>query len=276
MNHTEIRVGLLLDQPSQAASLDGFAEALSRALGSRVSVTALPTHPSLHTAFEQRLVNVLWAPPMLAHELLARREATALAAVVRGGKTSYPAVLVVRRGGAVRVMTDLHGARMCWGPKLSMAGFVVPRLFLEAEGHAIASMFAAEQHATTHQCAVQALLRGEVDVAATYARFKPCSAGIEPWLPSPEIRVLAVTGRVPSELLVAATSVDPFTRARLAAALARLDESALKGPRALFGCDGLVTAEADHMGALRRLVSRARVASSERPPTSAATPRAIA
>lgn len=234
----------------------------------RLSIEPVPilTHAGLCAAIEENAVQMLWAPPLVALDLWEWGSADPLAAVVRGGWTSYPAVLVARRDTEDKLETML-GRRVAWVSRLSAAGYVVPARFLESEGLGGVACFREQQFVHTHPGVLHAVLQGKADVGATYGRRLRASNVVEL---SPEVeglRILATVGFVPNEVIMANRSVSELERLSLGEAFRRmtLRELELLGPH--LGVDRFTLNVQHHLEPLLRLTRRAR---SSAPPPEAA------
>jgi ABC-type phosphate/phosphonate transport system substrate-binding protein len=268
-----------------ASGAAAFSEALRRRSGLDVSLLAMPSHAALQALAEQGGADLVWAPPLVAADLSRFGVATPLCAVERGGRTCYPSVLIVRADGAdgadgagladgagcggaadrrrrqVRSLDDLQGARVAWVSRLSAAGCVVPRLFLQATGLLPSSVFSQQRYVHGHEQVLDAVRSGEADVGATYASFRRFSSALELSPSAAGLRILAVAGSVPSELVMVTRAVPRAAASRLREALVSLDIGAIEPLRAALSVGRLVPARVDHLDKLEVLMNRARLGS---------------
>jgi phosphonate transport system substrate-binding protein len=177
-------------------------------------------------------------------------------------------------------MNDLTSKRVAWVDRESSSGYYVPRLFLQGAGLDPTRLFAEEHFAGSHSSVVTAVLGGRVDLGATYcalgtgARESGGFAKVDPggpapplprgsWTkegaPQPPLRVLAMTGAIPNDALVVATSVPSELRLSLLRWLLNLGPGrALQLCGELFGADAFQVSSPAHFDPLRRLVARSR------------------
>lgn len=104
-------------------------------------------------------------------------------------------------------IADLRGKRIGWVSKLSAAGYVMPRLFLEAMGMMPEGLFAEERLAGTHARLASMLLSGEVDAIATYALFHSQRTGFQLPAGLENEALLATVGPIPGDLFIAGTRI---------------------------------------------------------------------
>lgn len=225
----------------------------------RIPVEPIPisTHAGLCAAVESGAVQLVWAPPLVALDLRSWGSAAPLAAVIRGGRTSHPSVLAVRCDEEIETLDDLPGRRVAWVSKLSAAGYVMPRLFLASTCLLSPAAFREQRFLFTHQAVLRALLQGDTDVGATYAKVSRSGAlSLPPG--SAGLRILAVTGFVPSEVLMATDAVSPLERLSLGEALRRMThhELALLGEE--LAVERFSLRVEGHLEPLARMTSLAR------------------
>jgi ABC-type phosphate/phosphonate transport system substrate-binding protein len=118
----------------------------------------------------------------------------------------------------------------------------VPRIELARAGIAPSSAFSKETFYGSHRDALLALVRGECDVAGTYARTTEGSATPEgAWseLEDAHVRVVATFGSIPSDVIAVRRNLPPkeYERALEAFRHACADDAARPLVRAVFGGD---------------------------------------
>lgn len=251
----------------EAVPLDmsSFLRSLGARLGRRVGLLPVPTYAGLARVVEEGQADLVWAPPLVALDLASWGTATVAAAVVRAGTTEYPSLLVTNRHGRFRDIADLVGARVAWVSRLSAAGHVVPRLYLDAMGLA-PSMLGRQTFLQGHRPALDAVVEGRADVAASYGRLRRDGTLSLPHS-DPSLSVLAVAGWVPSDVIMVSPRLVPDLGDAVGHALSRMtpDELAPLGPA--FDTERFAVADDGHLDDLRALVARARVSSvSSEPP----------
>lgn len=240
------------------ATLPLFTAAMRARTGHSIIVVPVASHAGIESVLDRGVADLGWAPPLVALDLVAFGSARLLVTVSRGGRTAYPSVLVVHRDRGIRTLADLPGTRVAWVSRLSAAGYEVPRLFLEASGLALDDLFAEELVAGGHLSALAHVAAGRVDVAACYGVRDDHSSALELPIRGSALRILAVAGPVPSDVLLSGRSVDPATAERLAAALVSLDDVALSPLRELLGIERFVRPSPRHLDPLSSLRALAR------------------
>jgi phosphonate transport system substrate-binding protein len=189
-------------------------------------------------------------------------DAAAGSAVLRPARNAlaeYHAALFVRSDSPIHAVPQLAGSRVAWVDPTSSAGYVVPRLHLRASGVDPDGFFGDQRFFRNHARVARAVLRGEVDVGATYATSRPGDATIVDagWTRigarNDELRVLALAGPIPSDVIVVAH----MPREIAAEVTASLEQLRSPTVRSLFGADQLEHVPSRHFEPLRRLVAAA-------------------
>ena len=143
--------------------------------------------------------------------LVAREEHDVRAAlqVLRGRDVSeYDGVILVRADEQIKDISGLAGKKISFSNPYSVSGFLLPSIYLKKAGVKILPELAA-----SHDAAVQKLIRGEADAAATYYNMS---------LRNPKLRILAKTGTVPNEPVVVRRGLPAAKRKVLMAAFETL------------------------------------------------------
>jgi phosphonate transport system substrate-binding protein len=140
----------------------------------------------------------------------------------------------------------------------------MPRIQLAMLGVDPRTAFAREVFAGTHDAAVRALLNGEADVAATFARVDGAGNVVAgSWSQVAEaraqVRVLWTFGAIPSDVIAARVQYAPELRARIAEAfVASTNDSAIAPvARRLFGVEEFRRGHMSSYGSLRRAIEEA-------------------
>jgi ABC-type phosphate/phosphonate transport system substrate-binding protein len=202
----------------------------------------------------------LRAPPEIVIPLLA---------LARGGKEGgYETALIVRADSKAKVVEDLRGASVGWVDAWSAAGYVIPRLSLRLGGVDPRRLFGLETFYGTHSAAVSAVLDGEVDVVATYARTDGKGNAIEgAWSEKPgaKVRALMTFGEIPPDVIVATAGVPEPIRVTMKLILEAASRSRSLQPilRSIFGTSGFGPVNTEAYDGLRAALH------AESPPPSA-------
>jgi phosphonate transport system substrate-binding protein len=150
--------------------------------------------------------------------LFARSEygATPLLRVVREGASSYRGAILVRAGGEPLDIGQLRDRNIAFTHPHSLSGFLLPAKLLRERGVAPRK----QVFAGSHLAALQSLVKGEVDAAATY--YHPNRPGSAPLAErhglKDKVRILAVTESLPYEPLFVRREIPEAQRVRLSAA----------------------------------------------------------
>ena len=244
-----------------------FVRALEERTGLYIVERAVSSYEELEREMTLSHIDVAWLPPLLFARL--ERDGVAVALATRAeGRDTYASVLVAAAGtgnrGAVAGLEDLVGRAIAWVDPLSASGYVVPRLGLIARGIQPQATFAREFFAGSHAEAVRAVLEQRADVAATFAHLDERGGVLRgPWteigVSADAVRVIAVLGEIPLDLIAARASVPAEVRQKLAGALVDLSVDAQLGPlvEAVFGCRRLEGGTSASYEALRDLLTRA-------------------
>ncbi|MBX3221225.1 MAG: PhnD/SsuA/transferrin family substrate-binding protein [Labilithrix sp.] len=220
------------------------------------------TYQGLAASVRDGSSDVAWLPPV-AYAWLAEA-VTPIGSVVRAGRTSYSAALVVRRDDErIASLADLKGTRAGWVDPWSAAGYVVPRIELARAGVDPTSAFVSETFHGTHRDALLALARGDCDVAGTYARSpegdEATTEGGWSGIEELDARVLAVFGSIPTDVIAVRRNLAPASYERFVEALRQVaaDATARALLHAVFGGDELHEGLEPGHDALRRAFERA-------------------
>lgn len=246
--------GLVAAEQDTSGAFDALASWLARHTG--VSLTRHPakTYRALAASVREGTADLAWLPPVV-YTWLAEA-VTPIGTITRDdGAVRYAAALVVREESPLRALADLRGKRVGWVDAWSAAGFVVPRIELARAGLDPTTTFAEESFHGSHDGAMRALVKGTCDVAATYVRTREGGEPLEGgWSKHEGLRVLAVLGSIPSDVLAAQRNLGPtpFERALEALRRACASDEAKPLVRAVFGGTALHEGTFDGHDVLRR------------------------
>lgn len=237
-------------------------DALSEASGMKLVPYVAQSYDDLTSAIASGEVAFAWLPPIPCVELLDHGIAEPLVVPSREGESTYRSAIIVRPG-TITGIGALAGRRVAWVSPDSASGYVVPRVYIAAEGHDVLHFFGSEVFLRDHRAVVDAVARGEVDAGATYCSLGP-SGRIESasWLtddgkPARPIEALATFGPIPGDAIVAATAVP--AHARLAVTRYLLDvTNEDQVLTKLLRTKSLRIATRDHFDSLRHVLRTAR------------------
>jgi len=208
------------------------------------------SYDELAEKMEAREVDVAWLPPLVFVRLEGRGLVAPLVTNVRAGRATYQALLVVRADSPIRALADIRGARAAWVDPLSAAGYLLPHGHIEAQCGDPRGLFVAQSFVGSHAAALEAVRKGEADIAGTYGTAGPDGELVQE-SPMPGLRVLTAFGSIPADVIGAHASMPDATRARIGKAFVAVggDENAKKIAFEVFGVEGFrLGAEASYGG----------------------------
>lgn len=226
-----------------------------------------PTAEALASALRSGRVQVAWTGALLMLLSEHMTDMVPILSAVREGAGFYHSVLYALADSPVRDLVAAKGKRIAWVAASSAAGYVVPRLSLMRAGIPVKGYFAQEIFAGSHAHTARALAQGQVDLAGTYAIFEDgdpkkriVRAGFLTFDPHMKVRILDVSGPIPSDLIVTTPQVPPDVRRSLAAAFQRIsiDRASKEIMTDLIGADGFVPFTPAVLREVRALVDVAR------------------
>jgi phosphate/phosphite/phosphonate ABC transporter binding protein len=190
-------------------------------------------------------VDIAWLPPLVFVRLEGMGLVAPLVTNLRAGRSSYQSVIVVPADAPAKCLEDLRGKRAAWVDPLSAAGYVLPHGHIQAEVGDPKAFFGEERFWGSHTAALEALRKGEADVAATYG-----AAGTDERLQQqsldPSLRVLATFGGIPADVIAARVGLAQDLRLRVANAfvLAGEDDAMRPVARSVFGVEAFCVGSA--------------------------------
>ena len=237
-------------------AFDELRTILSAAGGPDVEPVFVPNYVSLFETMHLHVADAGWCPPLVARDLVRVAAADPVATVLRGGNDHYYSAIVARPDSGIRHVSQIVQARVGWVSRMSAAGYVVPRDYLQSLGIELTAL--DERFFHTHGRLTHALLDGDVDVIGTYASAHDGRFFTSPVLA--QARILGVAGQIPGDVIVATRSVLRAGR-ELGAALRSAHVSADGPLAALMNASGFGHVPPDHLLSLARWVERSMTAS---------------
>lgn len=204
--------------------MNAFARWLGEQLGCKIVPKVSLSYEELLDAMRQETVDIAWLPPIVSAILEREGRSRGLLVSERLGSTLFHSVILCPNGAAYKTVKDVRGARAAWVDPWSASGYVLARLHMHQLGVDMANAFAEERFFGSHDAAIQRVLQGNADIAATYANLDAdghvTSAG---WRAHPEargqVRILAVIGAIPADVIGVRSTLDPDLQARIASVL---------------------------------------------------------
>jgi phosphonate transport system substrate-binding protein len=117
---------------------------------------------------------------------------------VRFGTTTYKGQIIVRADSGITTLADLKGKVMCWVDPNSTSGYIIPRIYLKANGIDPDTDFSKQVEAGSHNNVVIQVYNGDCDAGAT---FVDARSSVEADFPDvmEKVVVLATTGDIPND-----------------------------------------------------------------------------
>jgi phosphonate transport system substrate-binding protein len=117
---------------------------------------------------------------------------------VRFGATTYKGQIVVRADSGITTLADLKGKVMCWVDPNSTSGYIIPRIYLKANGIDPDTDFSKQVEAGSHNNVITQVYNGDCDAGAS---FVDARSSVEADLPDvmEKVLVLATTGDIPND-----------------------------------------------------------------------------
>jgi phosphonate transport system substrate-binding protein len=255
------------DDEKTRVLLNDLCACLGKHLAQAVVPHRSPSAEALASALHSGRVQVAWtgALLMLLSEHMA--EMAPILSSVREGVAFYHSVLFVPSESPIRDLAGAKGKRVAWVAPSSASGYVVPRLSLARSGIRVNEFFSQEIFAGSHAAATRAAMTGQADLAGTYAVFEGgdpkkelVKSGFRNFDPELKVRVLDVSGPIPSDLIVATPQVTLAVRRAISLALLRIaaDPTSKAIMADLIGADGFTPFTPAVLREVRALVAVAR------------------
>lgn len=233
---------------------DLFCNALAVQTGLPIEPLELSRYRDLERALRRGMIDLLWAPPLVALHCVRRHGVLPLAVPIRGGVTSYYSAVFTRPGSELKHYSELSGARAAWVDPASAAGYLVARAALRQHGVEPWLAFAEELFVGSHAEVVRRVSSGDVDVGATYvdAQREGEQRRNAGW-GRRGVRVLLEAGPIPNDLLLAAPSLPRSVMIAVQDALLKgTPEETARSALALFEAEGFAPATLEHIEELER------------------------
>ena len=151
---------------------DAFAKTLAEISGVPVRALVASDYAGVIEALRSRRVDLAFVHPV--GYVLANREAGCRILVrdIWGGKTAYTARFYVRKDRGIRRVEDLRGKTVAFVDPASSSGYIYPMVLLMKQGlvreRDPKTFFKDALFSGTHEAALQAVLHGRVDAAASF------------------------------------------------------------------------------------------------------------
>jgi phosphonate transport system substrate-binding protein len=224
---------------------DAFVRAITKLSGIPMRAQVASDYAGVIEAVRSRRVDLAFVHPV--GYVLANREAGCQILVrdVWQGKTAYTARFYVRKGSGIEKVDDLRGKTVAFVDPASSSGYIYPMVLLIKRGlvkdRDPKSFFKDAFFAGTHEAALQSVVHGRVDAAASFDKapelYLQDKALIE------RLAFVGETPEIPEAGICARPGLNPETLARVKAALL-----AMKGPehatvlKEIYNIEGFIEA----------------------------------
>lgn len=242
---------------------DELCALASAAAGVRFEPVLTTSYDELASAIREGEVGLAWLPPIPTIELEARNAASVLAIPARRGATTYHSAFIVRRGGP-KTLAELRGRRAAWVQRDSAAGYLVPRMYLAAQGFDFLRFFSRELFVHSHSGVIDAVVAGDADVGATFCDVDAATGKVvrSAWQDSQgnsirPVEAIATMGPIPNDALVASSEVPAGARSALTRWLLTLDGRAKEIFEGLLGSGDFRVPATNHYDMLRHALRAA-------------------
>jgi len=198
-----LRLGVVGDPDAPVG--ESTEDRLDRALMARTALVRVPTYEDLVDALAEKRVDIAWLAPM-AYARARRQGAIGLFEVARTGRRD-PRALLVGRSPRVKTLDDLDGARAAWVDPWSTSGYALQRRELIDAGFDL-SRFSAQAFLGSHEAVGVALASGRADVGGIVGVLDSVKNEVTgPWPEDAPVVVLAMSDRLPSEVIAASPAL---------------------------------------------------------------------
>jgi len=224
---------------------DEFARTVTRMSGVPIRAQVASDYAGVVEALRSRRVDLAFVHPV--GYVLANREAGCQILVrdVWQGKTAYTARFYVRKGSGIERVEDLRGKSVAFVDPASSSGYIYPMVLLIKKGlvrdRDPKTFFKEALFAGTHEAALQSVVRGRVDAAASFD--KAPEIHLKDHALIDRLTFVGETPEIPEAGICARPALPADTLARLKRALL-----AIKGPehakllKQIYDIDGFVEA----------------------------------
>jgi phosphonate transport system substrate-binding protein len=258
-----------------ACRLDAYAKArfaeLCHAASRQTQLQIVPRHVSRYEDLAALLrstpASLVWAPPIVAVQMLDGGLGEVLALPERHGLSTSNVAFIVRLKDEAHSLEDLRGRRVMWLERQSASGYVIPRMHLVSRGFDPDAFFSSETFGTTHLAVLDAVSSGVVDVGTSWCRVDPktdqtLDAG---WIRSDgmtirPVRAAHVIGPVPNDAIVTSVHTPAAERTRLVRWLLEPESSSQSPLEELLGTHVFRAPNPNHFVALRTMLRASNTA----------------
>ncbi|MDO4753867.1 MAG: phosphate/phosphite/phosphonate ABC transporter substrate-binding protein, partial [Bacillota bacterium] len=144
-------------------------EMLSKEMGIKVKAFTATSYVAVVEGFGSGAVDFGLIPPFASVHASEEFKAKPILVVVKkNGSTTYKSQLLVRKDSGIKTLEDIKGKKVAFVEAGSTSGYLFPAALLKEKGIDLEKDI-QYLYAGGHDKALQLLLNGDVDVAATFA-----------------------------------------------------------------------------------------------------------
>ncbi len=205
-----LRFGLAEYMPKEAGGsvISDLAKFLAEQTGARVATLYGRDPMSVLEDLHEGRIDLAFVSPLLFVRARQRHlDLIPLCSIRSGQRGVYQGLIVGRVDRHINKLSDLKGKTFCWVSRNSTSGYLLPYLtFLDA-GYDPDKLFGKQVWAGSHEKALEYLQNGLCDAVAVFdALFYDKLGRIR------KFGVIAPTGPIPQDILVASPHMDQVTR----------------------------------------------------------------
>ena len=194
---------------------------------------------------------------ILAHEKCGAEVGLA---TQRFGATTYKGIIIVRADSGIATLADLKGKTMCWVDPNSTSGYIIPRIYMKANGLDPDTDFADTVEAGSHNNVVTAVYNGDCDAGAVYSDAR---SSIEKDFPDvkDKVSILATTTDIPNDGVDFSKDFPADLREKIVNALLEIagSEEGVAALNTLYSIDGLQAVDDTFYDGFRADLSKAGI-----------------
>jgi len=254
----ELRFGITPFLPEEVLrrEFQPLMEYLSHAIHIPVRLIIAPDYEGLVTLLETSEIDIASFSP-LAYVLGKRRNASIrlLLGQIVGGATSYTTYIIVHSASKIQQLDQLKGKVFAFVDRHSASGYLFPYAFFLNQGIDPENYFKEVVFAGNHRKAIQYVLEGKVDAAATYS--EGLMAARESGLRVRSLRIIKKTGRIPFDAVCARGDLDLNLVQQVKSLLLHLDTNDEQG-RTILGeilrINGWIEVDDEQYAAIRQVL----------------------
>jgi phosphate/phosphite/phosphonate ABC transporter binding protein len=255
-----VRYGItpVLDRERLLRGHQPLCDELGRLLGTKVELVVADSYADLGERVARRdLAFGQFSPLAYVEATQAHPDLRLIASMIAEGGTEYAGYIVARAESDIVRADDLRGHSIGFVDRASASGYLFPWIFIWDHFGDPQQFFSSIKFLGNHDTLLRALASGEIDAAATFsaALVNSGRAG----LGSP-FRIVAKTGRVPYDAMVAGPALDDDQARALQAALLSIDTRSALGRRVLGPlrlANGFVPGDDQRYDSVRERLARA-------------------